>query len=132
MASTKANVGIWGTVVTTVGAIIIAVVANSGHGGGSTTSTPTPTPVAGVIQVPSGNDFLWVYGTPVGDPATDRIGQIAHGQQVQIACTVQGPAVQGTLGTTTVWDRIHFNTGYGFVNDSFVETPSDQPVAPSC
>ncbi|WP_158276676.1 glucosaminidase domain-containing protein [Paraconexibacter algicola] len=60
-----------------------------------------------------------------------EVTRLAPGTRVRISCQTTGPAVAGTLGTSTLWNRITSPTT-GFVPDSYVATGSDGRVAPPC
>lgn len=60
--------------------------------------------------------------------ATAAVGSVADGAFVVIRCQARGPAVTGTYGRSTLWDRIDG----GFVADAYVATGSDGQVAPTC
>jgi hypothetical protein len=47
---------------------------------------------------------------------------------VTITCQKHGSSVNGTYGTTTLWDFI----GTGYVSDAYVSTGSDGQIAPTC
>ena len=88
--------------------------------------------------------FLWTGTGPTGtvttagDPLNVRAsastgaavrGLAANHAKVIIECFVRGDTVTGTFGTSNVWDRI--GPGH-FVADAYVNTGSDNPVAPAC
>jgi peptidoglycan DL-endopeptidase RipA len=134
MASPKTNVAIWTAVIAAAATIIAALIANShdgGHQDGTTTTTTTTSanPGSGVVRLPPDTMSAWVYAVPVQDPKHDRIGELSDGQQVEIVCTKQGPALTGTNGTSTVWDRIKYGSGYGFIPDANLDTGTNAPVA---
>ncbi len=56
------------------------------------------------------------------------VGSVASGATVRITCQVRGERVNGTYGSSTLWDRI----GNGYVSDAYVLTGSDGQVAPTC
>jgi hypothetical protein len=143
--STKMNVGVWTAVITAAGGIAAALIASYGHPGpeppgpeptlansNSTSTSSTPTPGSGVIRVSADSVAAYVYGSPVSDPTSDRVGELSDGQQVQIVCTVQGPTTTGSLGTSTVWDKIPYNHGDAYISDTEVATASNQPQARTC
>jgi len=72
---------------------------------------------------------LVVRGGP--NPASREITQLPRGTQVRISCQTTGPAVQGTLGTSTLWNRITYPVT-GFIPDSYTFTGSDSRVAGDC
>jgi hypothetical protein len=129
MLGTKANLGIGTAVVTTIGGIITAWIM---HQPVAATPQKSAAPAVGHIHVSSSGVSAWVYDAPVEDAKTGIIGELSNGQTVQIVCTKQGPAQTGSNGTSTLWDKIEYNGGYGYVNDAEVNTNSDQAVAPSC
>ena len=139
MVSTKANVGIWSTVITTVGGIITTVLvlqltpSPQTQDTGTQSATQTQSAATGTVVVPTGNVSNYVYSNPVRDLTTERIGELSDGQQVDIVCTVQGPPIMAENGRpTTVWDKIRFNSGLAYVSDAELQTYTDQVVAPSC
>lgn len=93
---------------------------------------PIAVEAVGVVHTTSTDMAAWVYGVPVSDPDRDHIGELADGQPVAIVCTVQGPFVVGTNVSSTLWDKIRFNTGYGFIPDANVDTGSNAPAAAGC
>jgi hypothetical protein len=56
------------------------------------------------------------------------VGSVADGAKVTITCQKHGSSVNGTYGTTTLWDFI----GKGYVSDAYVNTGSDVQIAPNC
>ena len=139
MASRRANVGIWGTVVTTVGGIITTVLLISQPTPPLPQNvvqthdvTPTTSAAVGFVHVSTGGISAYVYRAPVEDPMMAHIGELSNGTQVQIVCTQQGPAQTGSNGTSTLWDKVVYNSSYGFLNDAEVNTNSDQAVAGTC
>jgi len=56
------------------------------------------------------------------------VGSVGDGAQVTITCQKQGQSVNGTYGSSTLWDKV----GNGFIADAFVSTGSDGQVAPTC
>jgi hypothetical protein len=56
------------------------------------------------------------------------VGSVANGQPVRITCQKRGQTVNGTYGTSSLWDWI----GTGYVSDAYVLTGSDGQVAPTC
>ena len=129
MAITKVNVGIWTAVVTTVGGIITAWIMHQ---------PPPPAPTSSVaaavghVHVSNSGVSAYVYDSPVEDPAMGRIGELTNGMAVQIVCTEPGPAQTGSNGTSSLWDKIQYKQGYGYLNDAEVDTNSDLAVAPTC
>ena len=133
MLSTKANVGIGTAVVTTVGGIITAMIMRQPP----PPPPPSPVPVVaslaiGHVHVSSSGASAWVYDAPVEDATDGRIGELSDGQTVHIVCTQEGPVQEGSNSMSTLWDKIQYNGGYGYMNDGEVNTNSDQAVAPTC
>jgi len=57
------------------------------------------------------------------------VGSVSDGTAVTISCQAVGTLVSGTYGTSRLWDRI----GSGrYVSDAYVNTGSDDQVAPTC
>ena len=88
--------------------------------------------------------YLWTGSGPTGvistagDPMNVRAsastsaaikGLAANYAKVNIECYVEGDSVTGKFGTSTIWDRIGPNN---YVSDTYVQTGSDNPVAPHC
>ncbi|MEV7038788.1 hypothetical protein [Amycolatopsis sp. NPDC051061] len=88
--------------------------------------------------------YLWTGTGPTGtvktagDPMNVRAGAstsaavkglAANYARVNIECYVLGDSVTGTFGTSTIWDRIGPNN---YVSDTYLQTGSDEPVAPLC
>jgi hypothetical protein len=88
--------------------------------------------------------YLWTGTGPTGtvktagDPMNVRAsasttaavkGLAANYAKVNIECYVQGDSVTGTFGTSTIWDRIGPDN---YVSDTYLQTGSDEPVAPLC
>ena len=88
--------------------------------------------------------YLWTGSGPTGavktagDPMNVRAsastsaaikGLAANYAKVNIQCYVLGDSVTGTFGTSTIWDRIGPNN---YVSDTYLQTGSDEPVAPLC
>ena len=59
---------------------------------------------------------------------TEAIGTVGDGQVVTITCQKFGQTINGTYGSSSLWDDI----GPGFVSDAYVLTGSDGRVAPLC
>lgn len=144
-SSTKAAIG--AAVVTAAGGIVAAIITIHGHGTPTPTPTPAPTsspvpvatssaipgptqtPEAGTIQTVPGETFDYVYSEPTGDLVADRVGEVSNGTNVNIICTVQGPAV---ASGDTLWDKIAYNSGSAYISDYYVYTGTNQAVMPSC
>jgi flagellar protein FlgJ len=60
-----------------------------------------------------------------------EVGRLASGTRVRISCQTTGDAVAGTLGTSTIWNRIT-SPVTGFIPDSYTYTGSDGRVARKC
>ena len=56
------------------------------------------------------------------------VGSVADGAQVTITCQKRGERVNGTYGSSTLWDKV----GGGYIADAYVSTGSDGQVAPDC
>jgi uncharacterized protein YraI len=85
----------------------------------------------------TGSDKTGVVST-AGDPMNVRAsastsaaikGLAANYAKVNIERYVEGDTVAGKFGTTNIWDRIGPNN---YVSDTYVQTGSDDPVAPHC
>lgn len=68
-----------------------------------------------------------------GAPRTGarELAKLPTGTTVRISCQTTGEAVQGTFGTSTLWNRITYPVT-GFVPDSYTYTGSDGRVARAC
>ncbi|WP_116047418.1 M23 family metallopeptidase [Amycolatopsis palatopharyngis] len=64
-------------------------------------------------------------------PSLDHniVGTVANGEVVRISCTARGGVVNGVWGNTDLWNKL--DTG-GWISDGFVDTGSNDPVAPAC
>lgn len=90
------------------------------HGGGAP-SGPTGTVNGGdnaSVNVRSGPGLAY-----------DVTGTVANGTVVEISCFARGETVQGVWGPTDLWNKLA--TG-GWISDGFVDTGSNEPVAPAC
>lgn len=56
-------------------------------------------------------------------------GTVADGAVVTIQCTARGGTVQGNWGATDLWNRL---VDGNWISDGFVDTGSNEPVAPAC
>ncbi|WP_378730279.1 peptidoglycan DD-metalloendopeptidase family protein [Nocardia brasiliensis] len=57
------------------------------------------------------------------------VGTVRDGDTVKIACTARGDTVAGKWGDTDLWNKL--DTG-NWISDGFVDTGSNDPVAPAC
>jgi hypothetical protein len=88
--------------------------------------------------------YLWTGSGPTGvvstagDPVNVRAsasttaavkGLAANYAKVPVECYVRGDTVTGKFGTSNIWDRI--GPGH-YVSDTYLQTGSDDPVAPLC
>jgi hypothetical protein len=74
---------------------------------------------------------LGVYLRP--NPArTASIGSVPEGATVSIQCTARGETVSGPFGPTDLWDYVLYNGQAGYVSDGYVNTGTNDPVAPNC
>ena len=65
------------------------------------------------------------------NPGSAELARLAPGTKVRISCQTQGPAVAGTYGTSTLWNRITAPVA-GFIPDSYTYTGSDGRIAGDC
>lgn len=56
------------------------------------------------------------------------VGSVADGTWVTITCQKRGQTINGTYGSSNLWDKI----GGGYIADAYVLTGSDGQVAPTC
>lgn len=78
----------------------------------------------------TGDQGLWLNSGP-GTGA--RIAVLPDGAVLTILCQTNGPAVDAPYGRTTVWDSVITDTGLsGFVSDGWVNTGTNDRVAPTC
>jgi hypothetical protein len=63
---------------------------------------------------------------------TASIGTVPEGATVSIVCTTRGETVSGPFGPTDLWDYVVYNGQAGYVSDGYVNTGTNDPVAPSC
>ncbi|MFB9429965.1 peptidoglycan DD-metalloendopeptidase family protein [Streptoalloteichus tenebrarius] len=60
----------------------------------------------------------------------DVVGTVRDGDVVQIVCTARGDELTGPWGNrNNVWDRL---TNGRWISDAFVDTGTNEPVAPAC
>ncbi|WP_414941748.1 peptidoglycan DD-metalloendopeptidase family protein [Amycolatopsis sp. cmx-11-51] len=59
----------------------------------------------------------------------DAVGTVGNGTVVTIACTARGEAVDGVWGRTDLWNRLENGN---WISDGFLDTGSNEPVAPAC
>lgn len=57
------------------------------------------------------------------------VGTVADGATVSIVCTARGSTVEGVWGPTDLWNKLTTNN---WISDGFVDTGSNEPVAPAC
>ncbi|MFC7618006.1 SH3 domain-containing protein [Actinokineospora soli] len=57
------------------------------------------------------------------------VGTVADGATVSIVCTSRGSTVEGVWGPTDLWNKLTTNN---WISDGFVDTGSNEPVAPAC
>jgi hypothetical protein len=89
-------------------------------------SSDTSRTGVGIVTVPAGT-YLYVHTTPyLNAPVTQGL---TSGTTVEILCTVYSQPVGRPDGSaSTLWDRI----STGFVPDAYVNTGTNDPVAPAC
>jgi hypothetical protein len=63
------------------------------------------------------------------EPIVAVKGLAANYAKVIVECYVTGETVAGKFGTSDIWDRI--GPGH-YVSDTYLQTGSDNPVAPMC
>jgi hypothetical protein len=63
---------------------------------------------------------------------TASIGTVPEGATVSIQCTTRGETVSGPSGPTDLWDYVVYNGQAGYVSDGYLDTGTNEPVAPSC
>ncbi len=74
---------------------------------------------------------LGVYLRP--SPArTASVGTVPEGATVSIQCTTRGETAAGPFGPTDLWDYVLYNGQAGYVSDGYLNTGTNDPVAPSC
>jgi len=57
------------------------------------------------------------------------VGSLQRGEAVAIVCTSQGDWVDGVWGRTQLWNRLSVGS---WISDGFIDTGSNQAVAPPC
>ena len=128
----SANAGIAAAVIGAAGVIIAAVISSHHDGSSSSSSStpgPSPTYVTGVIQTVNNEQYDYLYSVPTPNLLVDRVGEMSNGTNVQIICTVQGPAV---ASGDTLWDKVVYNSGSAYISDFYVYTGSAQAVMSAC
>jgi hypothetical protein len=129
--SKSINAAIVAAVIGAAGAIAAAVITSHGGSSSTSSSTPNPSPTyeAGVIQTVNNEQYDYLYSAPTPNLLTDRVGEMSNGTNVQIICTVEGPAV---ANGDTLWDKVVYNSGSAYISDYYVYTGSNQALMPAC
>lgn len=70
---------------------------------------------------------LWIRSGPAR--THQAAGALHNGAKAHITCQTTGEPVDGTYGTSALWDRVGKR---GYVSDAYVYTGSDGRVAPWC
>ncbi|MBC9955725.1 peptidoglycan DD-metalloendopeptidase family protein [Yimella sp. cx-51] len=99
----------------------LAVVAGGAVGVGASQSDAAPG------KVNTASSPLTVRSGP--GTHYSSVGKLAKGTKVDIKCQTRGPAVKGTYGTSTWWNKIDNGR---WVSDAYIYTGSDGRVAPLC
>ncbi|OJF81317.1 hypothetical protein NS14008_21665 [Nocardia seriolae] len=96
---------------------------------GVTTTTPAVSHQGMIVGTsPDGSGTAYVYASP----GIKRIGELSAGYNVTILCVLEGPVVVNHGSSSSLWDKVPYQNGTGFVTDTLVITGTDQPVAPRC
>ena len=131
MAEGKA-LGLVAALITAGGGVTAAVIGLH-HSGSSPGTSPTTTPAAVVTgRIAVGDPRspgAWVYFAPVENSSVDHLGPISARTRVEIACSEQGPMAGDT--PSTLWYKIRYREGYGYIPASEVIDLSSQSV-PTC
>ena len=69
---------------------------------------------------------------PSPDYTGASIGIVSDGATLSIGCTTTGETVSGPFGPTDLWDYVSYNGQVGYVSDGYLNTGTNDPVAPSC
>jgi LasA protease len=77
----------------------------------------------------TGGIGVYLRPTPARTPF---VGSVPEGATVNIQCTTRGETVLGPFGPTDLWDFVLYNGQAGYVSDGYVNTGTNDPVAPSC
>ncbi len=103
-------------------------------------STPDAEPSSPVVQSDVGSTLgdgnapgTIISGVSVrSEPSLSStiVGSIAENGRVTIICTARGDWVEGFSGSTNLWNRLEEPAG--FASDAFINTGSNDPVAPTC
>ncbi|GGM50354.1 hypothetical protein GCM10012275_21540 [Longimycelium tulufanense] len=89
------------------------------YGPGNTTAT-------GTVR----NDGGWVNLRSGPGTSYDKVGALRDGTVVEIACTARGEELTGPWNNKSdIWDRLPDGK---WISDAFVDTGTNEPVAPSC
>ncbi|MGQ5522082.1 peptidoglycan DD-metalloendopeptidase family protein [Chitinimonas sp. PSY-7] len=81
----------------------------------------------GSITPGKGNDKVNLRQSPSLNAPI--VGSLPNGETVTISCTAQGDWVDGVWGRTQLWNWLTINA---WVSDGFLDTGSNQAVAPPC
>lgn len=117
-----------------VGHVLLAVVdsvfesealsALPGSDAGSVQDASTVT----AIVFNTGTDGLNVEDEPLGNIETN----IPDGTSVEVLCQETGPAEEDGLGADELWDYIAVNGTTGFASDAWLNTGTNDQIAPTC
>lgn len=107
-----------------------------------TGQAPSPAPAQAPSQLAhdgSGASFQVAWTGGIGlqiRPSPGRtgpsLGTVPDGATLSIGCTTRGETVTGPFGPTNLWDYVSYNGQTGYVSDGWVNTGTNDPVAPSC
>lgn len=82
---------------------------------------------SGVITPKNGDSYVNLRQSP--SLSATITGSLQKGETASIICSAQGDWVDGVWGRTRLWNRL---TAGSWISDGFIDTGSNQAVAPPC
>jgi hypothetical protein len=135
MASTEGKVVIGAAVITAIGGVVAAIIGTHhsppGPSTGTTTTTAAVAATGSIVISDPHSPGAWVYSAPTSDSSTHHLGGIESGASVEIICSQPGPMAGDTdSNQSTIWFKIRYRGGYGFVPSA--EVPGASGSVPTC
>ncbi len=97
----------------------------------SPSATPSATPVLVIGTVDTGSQTQTLALRHLATTSGNVLARIQDGTQLEIHCTVTGQGIEGTQGSTTVWDEVLFEGRTGYVSAAYLRSGTD-PTIPVC
>jgi hypothetical protein len=99
-----------------------------GKGGGASTDAGQGTTRSPFVD--SGGGAVRLRASPTLDARV--LASLPDDTPVTILCTVQGMALVGYLGPSSIWDRLRADGKVGYVNDSLIYTGTAEATKRGC